>query len=288
MLPQSAEPCTSIRQAAKGSGLVFALQRVTSRGASARRKKRRGTEWANWIVVLLAFGFAACSTAAAKQASHGRVVAAPPPADDGKSARTGENQSGLEHAAALEQLRVARIVRRSDRQRSVLIPLPDAPNWKLVKFFSVKSLVGFRYGKDHHAVVGGFVGHVPDNSVQNACSSQFEQWAAPYIQAFEVEVTHGPPGAFAWTLPRKPSLPASIAIVDVDSVSARTATVLSHESYEAVWAAYPAWRGACLVLGVAVPVQGEAERAREVRDRFAREVLPKVVVTAADEPPELY
>ena len=33
-----------------------------------------------------------------------------------------------------------------------------------MKFWGVKSLVGFRYGKDHHAIVGGFVVHVPDEN----------------------------------------------------------------------------------------------------------------------------
>ena len=80
-----------------------------------------------------------------------------------------------------------------------------------------------------------------------------------------------------------------ISSVDVDALSAKTATVLSRESYEAAWAAYPAWGNtACLVLGVAVPANEDHGRAREVRDRFVRDVFPKVTVTGHEEPKERY
>jgi len=39
----------------------------------------------------------------------------------------------------------------------VRVGLPDADHWMRVKFWGVKSLVGFRYGKDHHAIVAGFI-----------------------------------------------------------------------------------------------------------------------------------
>jgi hypothetical protein len=39
---------------------------------------------------------------------------------------------------------------------------------------------------------------------------------------------------------------------------------------------------------VAVPARGELERATAVRNRFVAEVLPKLQVVAATEPPESY
>jgi hypothetical protein len=39
---------------------------------------------------------------------------------------------------------------------------------------------------------------------------------------------------------------------------------------------------------VAVPSRGDDERAKEVRDRFAKEVLPGVEVLGKVEPPERY
>ena len=243
-------------------------------------------------VLTLALASAACSTASNAQPSR-QVAAASPPRDDGKSAQGGAG--GSAHSAALEQLKVAPIVPKADKQNAVHVPLPDAEHWTRVRFLTLKSLVGFRYGKDHHAIFAGFVTHVDDNRVQGACNKSFEQWAAPYIDAFEVELKHDPPVAFSWSAPGPPvpagveAPPKKIAIVDVDPVHAKTATVLARESYEAAWAAYPAWGDrACLVMGVAVPARDDPQRAKEVRDRFLHEVFPKIAVTGHEEPKERY
>ena len=210
-------------------------------------------------------------------APKSRIVAAAPPRDDGGAAKGGTG--GSEHAAALEQLKTSDVTAPwKDRQSSLRVPLPDAKTWVRVKFWGVPSLVGFRYGRDHHAVVGAFVTHVPDNGAPQACSKSFESIAAPMVEAFEVSIKHDPPVAFPWNR----------QIVDVDVLFAKTATVLARDEYAASYATYPVWKNACLVVGVALPARGEPERAREVRDRFVKDVFPKVEVTAKDEPGERY
>jgi hypothetical protein len=242
--------------------------------------------------VVLGLLAAGCSTAHAAQPSRAVVAASPPPKDDGKSAKGGAG--GDSHSAALEQLKLAPLVARGDKQSSLRVPLPDGEHWTRVRFLTLKSLVGFRYGKDHHAIFAGFVTHVDDNSVQGACNKSFEQYATPFVDAFEVELEHQPPVAFTWSPPTPPApkgarTPKRIEIVDVDPVRAKTATILSRESYEAAWAAYPAWGDkACLVLGVAVPVRDDPPRAREVRDRFLRDVFPKIALSGHEEPKERY
>jgi hypothetical protein len=240
------------------------------------------------VALALALGLAgsACSTAAPAPAAPRPVVAAPPPKDDGQSAQGG--QGGDAHSAALEQLRISPVAARPDKQGSVLVPLPDAPHWMRVRFLTVPSLVGFRYGKEHHAIVAAFVTHVDDNTVPGACNKSFEGWAQPWIEAFDVDVQHESPSAFPWSPPSAPSVPRAISIVDVDPVWAKTATVLSREAYAAAWAAYPAWHSACLVVGVAVPARDDEARARQVRDRFVAEVFPKLTVTTTVEPKERY
>jgi hypothetical protein len=228
-------------------------------------------------VSLSGLGCASAASAASAPPAHLQpVAAAPPPKDDGKPAQGG--QGGQEHAAALEQLKAAGLDWRTDRQNSVRVLLPDAPSWLRVKFWGVKSLVGFRYGKDHHAIVGGFVVHVPDENAPGACGKAFEAWAQPYVDAFEVEIEHAPPQAVPW----------NGKIVDIDSLVATTATLGEHDQYVASYATYPAWPGACLVLGIAIPARDELERAKAVRDRFAAEVLPKVRITSKTEPKEMY
>lgn len=208
--------------------------------------------------------------------AHLPVAAAPPPRDDGKAAQGGTG--GTEHAAALEQLKAAPLRGATDRQNSVRILLPDARRWTRVRFWGQPSLVGFRYGKDHHAIVGGVVTHVPDNTVPGACSKSFEAWAGPLLESFDVEVKHEPPAAFVWRR----------EIVELESVVAKTATLIDRDTYLVAFANYPAWKGACLVIGVAVPAREDEPRARAVRDRFAKEVLPALEVLTETEPPERY
>ncbi|WP_394822107.1 hypothetical protein [Pendulispora albinea] len=216
------------------------------------------------------------------------VSAASPPKDDGQAAQGGTG--GTSHAAALEQLKVAPLRGRIDKQQAVRVLLPDAEHWTRVRFWGVPSLVGFRYGKEHHAIVGGVVTHVADNTAQGACTKSFEAWAMPWVQSFEVELTHEAPSAFVWTHTKGPSVAKGAArqIVEIDAMFAKTATLAEREAYAVAYSAYPAWAGACLILGVAVPARDDPARARDVRDRFARDVLPKVEVLSENEPKETY
>jgi hypothetical protein len=202
------------------------------------------------------------------------VVNAAPPVDDEKSV-----PAVSEHAAALEQLKSAPIGGpRVDSQNSVTIALPDAEHWTRVHFWGVPTLVGYRYGKEHHAVIGAWVVHVADNKAQGACGKAFEEYAKPFVATFDVEVSHEEPTAFFWHK----------EIVEVDVFRATTATLLSHEAYAAAVATYPVWKNGCLALGFAVPYRGEEERAVAARARFVKEVLPTVTIISAEEPKERY
>ena len=235
----------------------------------------------------MALAFVVGCSGATTSTANLPVAAAPPPHDDGKPAEGGTG--GSSHAAALEQLKVAAAEGRVDKQSSVRVLLPDAPHWMRVKFWGVPSLVGFRYGKDHHAIVAAFVTHVDDNAAPAACTKSFEAYATPWIDAFEVDLAHDAPSAFMWRAKQERGTPQEPPmLVDVDSIFAKTATLAQRESYAAAYAAYPAWKGACLIVGVAVPSRDDEPRAREVRDRFAKEILPKVEVLTVDEPKERF
>jgi hypothetical protein len=234
--------------------------------------------------LLLAGGIACTAGCSASPPSTANmpVPAAAPPKDDGSAAQGGGG--GTAHAAALEQLKIAKLQSRVDKQHSVRLPLPDGPNWTRVKFWGVPSLVGFRYGKDHHAIVGGWIIEVDDNTVEGACARGFENLAKPVVETFDVELQHEAPSAFTWKFRGEPPM----HVVAVDSVFAKTATLAAHDRYAGAYAGYPAWPGRCLVVGVAVPVREDEPRAREVRDRFVREVFPRIEITAASEPTERY
>lgn len=233
-------------------------------------------------LVLLLLGCVACSSPAQVPTN---VKAAPPPKDDGKPSEGGEG--GLEHSAALEQLRVAPLGPRDDKQGSVRMPLPDPASWTRVKFWGVKSLVGFRYGKGHHGIAGAFVTHVVDNKAEHACNKSFEDWAKPMIQLFEVEMKYEPPTAFSWHDKQQPKETAPY-IIPIDSLTAKTATLAVRDEYVAAYAVYPVWNNACLVVGVGIPSRDDLPRAKAARDRFAKDVFPAIEILSKEEPPERY
>ena len=208
-----------------------------------------------------------------------KVVAAVPPTDDGRPSEGGSG--GDEHAAALEELKIAPLSMRIDKQGAVRVLLPDAGHWMRVKFWGVPTLFGFRYGQGHHAVVGGYITHVPDNMAPGACAQSFEKWALPLIDSFDIEVHRLKPDAVPWGEGGR--------IAEIERVDAKAATLVEQGAQEIAYGVYPAWEGACLIVGVAVPARdGDKQRAMAVRDRFVREVLPKVEVIRPDEPKERY
>ena len=226
--------------------------------------------------LFLALLLASCSSGAPPPPRV--VVAASPPEDDGRASEGGSG--GAEHAAALEELELAPLGWRVDKQYAVRIPLPDAGHWMRVKFWGVPTLLGFRYGQGHHAVVGGYVTHVPDNSVPGACAQSFEKWALPLIDAYDITIHRDPPTAAPW---------GEGKIAEIETLDAKAATIVEQGEQSIAYAIYPAWTGACLVVGVAVPARdGDLQRATDVRDRFVKEVLPKVQVVRSDEPKDRF
>jgi hypothetical protein len=208
------------------------------------------------------------------------VAPKPPPRDDGKGANGVNGSGGNEHFAALEQLKVAPIEGRTDKQDSLLVPLPDGPHWTRVRFWGVPSLVGFRYGKDHHAVVGAFLSEVEDSSKQGICGKNFEAFAQPFAESFDVEVKREKPQAFAWRA-KEDAVPQ---IIEVEVMTAKTATLAARDDYAGAYAVYPVWDRHCLAIGIAVPARGDMGRAKAVRDRFITEAFPKIVLKAAQAP----
>lgn len=167
---------------------------------------------------------------------------------------------------------------RNDKTKTIGVLLPDSDHWTRVRFWGVKSVVGFRYGREHHAIAGAFTVEVPKDAPTGACSKAFEAWADPWVRAFEVEMEHEPPQAVVWRGD----------VAEIDSLVARTATLAARDEYAAAYGSYPAWPGTCLIVGVAVPARGDLYRAKAVRDRFVKDVLPKVEILSKEPPKELY
>jgi len=212
-------------------------------------------------------------------------VAPRSPAKDTAAAAPQASSEAEAHAAALEQLAVAAYALRTDRQQSIKLPLADPRSWRRVRFLGIKSLVGYRYGKDHHAVAGAFILTVKDRTPET-CQTAFENWAKPWLEVFDVRIEMGKPVGFTWRNTLKPTEPPEV--LSAVTLQASTSSLMAQEKYQATYAIYPAWPDKCLVVGMAVASRGEEARARKARDRFAEEVFSKLEVTSPTAPTKEY
>ncbi|MEN9580347.1 MAG: hypothetical protein RJA70_3356 [Pseudomonadota bacterium] len=155
---------------------------------------------------------------------------------------------------------------RLDRDQQLRVPLADSDHWKRVRYWVIDHFTGFRYGEDFHAVNIVIVQDAPHGAPDDpaACIRQIEKWARPQLMGFGVQM--GPVSATegVW---RGRSVPVRMADAFVDFGFGRT-------RLSTAWAAYPAYPGACLVFGIAIPWREQPELARQVRARWIREAVP--------------
>lgn len=157
---------------------------------------------------------------------------------------------------------------RPDRDDQLLVPLPDAKNWKRVRYWVIDHFTGFRYGEDFHGLNGVFVQDVPEGGLADAksCMVQIEKWAHPQLKGFDVKLGPIRSTEVQW---RKQPIPVRMADAFVDFGFGRN-------KFSAAWAAYPAYPKACLVFALAVPWREQRQLALQVRERWIREAVPKL------------
>jgi hypothetical protein len=166
------------------------------------------------------------------------------------------------HHAALNRLLREPWGARSDRDEQVRFALPDADNWKRVRYWGVEHFVGFRYGKAHHAMLVAFVQDAEEEQPSSeTCLRRFEAWGRPQIRPFDVEF-----GAFQ---PQHSKFrDRSLIALSVDG---SLSLGFSRPKFSAAWAAFAIYPKACLISAVAVPWRETPELAAQVRDRFVKE-----------------
>lgn len=172
------------------------------------------------------------------------------------------------HWAALERQLAEPWGERDDKDNQLLVPLPDTPKWKRVRYWGVDHFLGFRYGDDHHVIALAFVQDVepgvPTDS--KTCIRRFESWARTQSKSFEPKLDAIGERSARWR-----DKPLSIHFVD-----GYADVGFSRREFSAAWAAYPAYPDACLIYAVAVPWRDQPEQARKVRDRFLTEAFERV------------
>lgn len=200
----------------------------------------------------------------------------PPGAPPTSTTITREEPGGDAHdpeLAALDRLLVEGWGMRQDRRMTVSVPLTDARTWRRVRYWTVETLTGFRFGDAHHGMAAIFLRDAPPDADADACMRIFEEWAGPIARG--LDVTIGAP-----VVTRTTHAGRALA------VRSRDASLLwgtETRVFAGVYAAYAAWPGKCLVLGYAFPNEPRLQgRGAQVRDRYAREAFGRL---APHQPP---
>jgi hypothetical protein len=123
-------------------------------------------------------------------------TAAPPPATT--QARTptpgtvtrdnpgGDAQSPVD--AALARLESQPVGVKDDKFRTLRPRLPDAGNWKRIRFFGYPTRAAFRYGKDHYAMTVITYSDAEGDDAPETCLRRFVQEARGLAVRFDVEM----------------------------------------------------------------------------------------------------
>lgn len=187
-----------------------------------------------------------------------------------------------EHPAAVARLLDSSFEPRSDAASIVTVPLPDGAAWTRVRYWTVTQIVGWRYGDEHHAAVAVFA-FPPSIGVDgrdvHACLRRFGAWGARRGKVFDVFPGEARTEPFAWGAGGRAGEARVLDVV--------RRTLFGHRTYAAVYAAFPAWKESCLVVGFAVPesesetgpLADHVDAASALRDRFVAEALPHVIAS---------
>lgn len=203
----------------------------------------------------------ACGSSAAPQAKAPGLP--PTPASITRQQPGGD--AADPHAAALERLLAEPWGQQGDKDQQLLVSLPDAGNWKRVRYWGVEHFVGFRYGKDHHAMSVVFVQDAEEQQpTSEDCLRHFEAWGRPKIKGFDVVFSPFHPHYAKFR--ERPLIELS--------VDGQLSLGFSRPEFSAAWAAYSLYPKACLIAAVAVPWRTRSDLAKLVRDRFVNEGFP--------------
>jgi hypothetical protein len=205
---------------------------------------------------LVALGLLGCSNAAVVPATA--PMAPPTPASVSVKEPGGDAQDP--QRAALERLLGEPWGGRTDKDEQLLAPMPDWEHWKRTRYWGFDHLVGFRYGKEHRAMIAARVHEMPAGVPvkSETCMREFVDWARPQIAGFDVKLSPFQVKVARWR--EQPLV--------IQSVDGWVSWGIGSADFSAAWAAYPAYKDACVIYGVAVPWRDQPELAKQVRDRW--------------------
>jgi hypothetical protein len=219
------------------------------------------------IAALAALAALGCKTDPPMVAENVPVDAKAPP-DDGGSSRG--SAGGMQHAQALEALRTFPSGTVQSADGLVRMALPGGARWRRVTFWGFDAYAGFRFGQDHHGVVGVMTLEPLKGEGDRACLAAFDEWSKPYAEAFSLKMTGVTEEPL--TIGGVPSFARRLYAVGESPIGA--------VDYYSAYAVTRRSDDVCVVLGVAVPVREAGLRAKRALDHLADEAFRTLFVDA--------
>ena len=176
-----------------------------------------------------------------------------------------------DHPDALGRLLDAPWGGRSDKRRTIALPLPDAAEWTHVRYFGVTTLAGYRYGAEHHVALAAF--SFPPKSkpaTLDGCAEKFEAWGRRRTKDFDIVVGDARVVPIVWPI-GSAKVGAKVFVLDAERRS-----LFGNKRYAAAYAIYQAWDDACLGVGFAIAEKDAEVEARALRDKLVADTLPNV------------
>lgn len=157
---------------------------------------------------------------------------------------------------------------QEDKDGQLRIPLVDWKNYERVRYWAIDHFVGFKYGSDFHALNSVFVLDVPEGTPidSESCLKRAEKWGHPQIESFQIKLGEQRMSQARWH-------DTTIYVLSTDGY---LDFGLERRHFSAAYAAYPAYSDACLVFGFAVPWREHEDTAKQVRDRWVKEGVPRL------------
>jgi len=204
----------------------------------------------------------ACATTAPRQApGH------PPTKASVTLANPGGDAHDPEEAALLRQLNLPWRF-GEDKDHQLRIPMPDAKHYKRVRYWLIDHFVGFRYGEDFYAANVVLLLDVPKGEEMDSesCMRRAENWGYPQLKSYQVKLEESHVKQARW---REQN-------VFVKTVDGYLDLGFKRRKFSAAYATYAAYPDACMVFGFAVPWGEHEALAKQVRDRWVAEGVPKI------------
>ena len=203
----------------------------------------------------------------------------PPGAPPTRSSITVEDPGGdaadPEAAALTRQLRLP-MGWAEDKDGELRVPMPDPANYKRVRYWAIEHFTGFRYGSDYHVMNVVLVQDLPADETHDSetCLRRAEKWGHPTLRTFEVKLGQAESAETTWQKQE----------VHVRSVDGYLDFGGERRRFSAAYAAYAAYPDACLVFGMAVPWGQHEDLAKQVRDRWVKDAVPRIRPMTKEKP----